>query len=162
MRTHLELKRLPAVLCLGALAALMGTNGCNTAVGPDGTPTACNGLDVTAKAQATVLAYGKACAALEAKAADVEAQWLSVCNAVNTDLGEVATKTSASEACAVLNARVKKALAAGVTVTLDVQASCHADIKAQADCEGKCQVSASCDVAAKCEPGKLVVACNGK
>src|ERR1700753_3960047 len=156
-----KVKRLHVMVALGALGVLVGSNGCNTAVDKNGTPVACEGLHATARAQATILAYGQACAKLQSKAAEVEAKWLGICNGVNGELGLDTSKTTAKDACAILNARVKQALNAGVTVKLDVQASCSADVKAQVDCEGKCQGSANCAGAAKCAPGKLVVECNG-
>src|SRR5450432_1456734 len=151
-----------AFLLVGAagLFALVTSAGCGATDGT-GAPASCGGLDVTSKAQATVKAYGEACGKLNTRAAEVEAKWLAVCNEINADLGEDSTQTDTAKACAVLNKRVKAALDAGVTVSLDVQADCHADVSVQADCEAQCQVDASCDVAAHCEPGKLVVECNG-
>ena len=145
---------------LGSLFALTTTAGCSGTDG-SGAPASCGGLDVSSKAQATVKAYGEACGKLNTRAKEVEAKWLSVCNEINAELGEDSTQTDTAKACAVLNHRVKAALDAGVTVSLDVQADCHADVSVQADCEAQCQVDASCDVAAKCEPGKLVVECSG-
>ena len=141
------------------LLAMVSEAGCSSTDGT-GTPTACTGLDVNVSAQATVKAFGQASSALKDAALDVEAKWLATCNAINADLGEDATQTSAAKACAVLNARVKKALDAGVTVTLDVKSECHADVSVQGDCQANCKLP-NCDIKAKCEPGKLVVACNG-
>jgi hypothetical protein len=143
---------------IGLLALVSGA-GCSATDGT-GTPTSCSGLDVNVSAQATLKAFGQASSALKDAALDVEAKWLTTCNAINADLGEDASQTSASKACAVLNARVKKALDAGVTVTLTVQSECHADVSVQGDCQAKCKLP-NCDIKAKCEPGKLAVACNG-
>src|SRR3954464_9547053 len=95
-----------------ALVALVSGAGCSSTDGT-GTPKSCSGLDVNVSAQATLKAFGQASSALKDAALDVEAQWLSTCNAINADLGLDSSKKSAAEACAVLNARVKKALDAG-------------------------------------------------
>ena len=141
------------------LFALLASTGCGATDGT-GTPASCGGLDASSHAQATVKAYGVAAGALSTAAEKVEKQWLAVCNAINHDVGEDASQGSAAQACAVLNKRVKRALDAGVTVNLSVQADCHADVKVAGDCEAQCQLP-SCNVSASCEPGKLVVACNG-
>ena len=116
-------------------------------------PRAAPGLDGNVSAQATLKAFGQASSALKDAALDVEAKWLATCNAINADLGEDATQTSASKACGVLNARVKKAVDAGVKVTLDVKADCHADVSVQGDCQAKCKLP-DCDIKAKCEPAR--------
>src|SRR5450432_2608105 len=103
------------VLGAGSLLALVSSAGCGATDGT-GAPASCGGLDATSKAQATIKAYGEACGKLNTRAAEVEAKWLAVCNAINADLGEDATQTDTAMACAVLNKRVKAALAAGVTV----------------------------------------------
>ncbi len=125
---------------LGLLAIVSGA-GCSATDGT-GTPTSCNDLDISSRAQATVQAYGQAAGALSTAAAKVEAKWLATCNAINADLDEDKSQTSAAKACAVLNARVKKALNAGVTVDLQVQADYHADVILQAEFEGKFHVDA--------------------
>jgi len=98
----------------------------------------CNGLDVTASAQATVKAYADAAAKLKGKALEVEGKFLAVCNAMNADLMLDTSKTTAAEACAVLKTRVDAAAAKGVTVTVSIEASCSADVHAEASCEGDC------------------------
>ena len=143
---------------IGLLAMVSGA-GCSATDGT-GTPTSCSGLDANVSAQATVKAFGQASSALKDAALDVEAKWLATCNSINKELGEDTSQTSAAKACGVLNARVKKALSAGATVTLDVKAECHADVSVQGDCQAKCKLP-NCDIEAKCEPGKLVVDCNG-
>ncbi len=155
------LKLKHAVSAVGAfgLAAMLGMSACSSTDGT-GTPTSCSGLDATASAQATLLAYSRATVALNDAAVAVEGDWRAVCNAINKDVGEDSSKTTAAEACAVLNARVKKALDKGVTVSLDVQSECHADVKVEADCQANCKLP-NCDIEAKCEPGKVVVECNG-
>jgi hypothetical protein len=140
-----------------ALVALVSGAGCSSTDGT-GTPTSCTGLDANVSAQATVKAFGQASSALKDAALDVEAKWLSTCNAINRDLGEDTSKTSAADACAVVNARINRAHA---TVTLDVKSECHADVSVQGDCQAKCKLP-NCDIKAQCEPGKLVVACNGE
>lgn len=160
LRQHL-FKRAFWVFGAGGTLALLASAGCSSTDGT-GTPTTCNGLDVSVKAQATVKAYGEAAGKLNTRAAQVEAKWGSICNAINAELGEDATQTDTAKACAVLNARVKAALGKGVTVSLIVDSECHADVKVQASCEGQCSADVNCDVQAKCEPGKFVVECNGK
>jgi hypothetical protein len=150
------LKRAFATVGAVGLLAMVSGAGCSATDGT-GTPASCNGLDTTVSAQATVKAFGQAAGALRNAALDVEAQWLATCNAINRDLGEDATKTKAADACAIVNKRINDAHA---TVTLDVKSECHADVSVQGDCEAKCKLP-SCDIKAKCEPGKLVVACNG-
>src|SRR6187551_124083 len=154
------LKRAFSTVGAIGLLALAAGAGCSATDGT-GTPTSCTGLDVNVSAQATVKAFGQAASALKDAALDVEAKWLSTCNAINADLGEDTSKNTAAEACAVLNARVKKALNAGAQLTLAVKSECHADVSVQGDCQAKCKLP-SCDIEAQCEPGKLSVACNGK
>src|SRR4051812_45309284 len=132
------------------LLALLTASGCSSTDGT-GTPTACSNLNVNGSAQATLKAYAQASVALNDRALDVQRRWLDTCNDINAELGEDTSKTTTAEACAVLNARVKKALDAGVTVNLDVKAECHADISAQADCQASCQIP-NCDIKASCEP----------
>jgi len=155
----LNFKRAFATIGALGLFAIVAGAGCSSTDGT-GTPTSCTGLDVNVSAQATVKAFGQASSALKDAALDVEAKWLKTCNAINADLGLDSSKNTASEACAVLNARVKSALATGVTVTLDVKSECHADVSIQGDCQANCKLP-NCDIKAQCEPGKLVVACNG-
>lgn len=155
-----QLRALVALSALGgAIALLPHCNAADVLNAAQG----CDGLDVKAsKADATVKAFSTSAAALLAAANDVQAKWLAVCNAMNADLGEDTSKTSAGEACGVLAARIKKAADKGVKIAIDVQGGCTADIKAQANCEAECAVAASCDIKAKCEPGKLVVECAGE
>ncbi len=122
----------------------------------------CNGLNVSAKADATVKAFADAATQLETAAKALEAEWALTCNAINADLGLDTSKKDAAGACGVLNVRVADALKTGVTVTLDVNYSCKAEAKVQASCQGQCAASANCDIKAKCEPGKLAVECKGK
>jgi len=155
---HFTLKRAFSTVGLVGLMAMLSGAGCNTATDGTGTPVSCSGLDANASAQATLLAFGQASSALKDAALEVEAKWLATCNAINRDLGEDATQTSAAKACAVVNTRINKAHA---TVTLDVKSECHADVRVQGDCQAKCKLP-DCDIRAKCEKGKLVVACNGE
>lgn len=141
------------------LFTLLAAAGCSSTDGT-GTPTSCSGLDATVSAQATLKAYAQATVAVNDAALNVEHKWLAVCNAINADVGEDSSKTTAAEACAVLNARVKSALDKGVKVTLSVQSECHADVNVEADCQAKCKLP-NCDIEAQCEPGKVVVECNG-
>ena len=142
---------------IGLLAMVSGA-GCSSATDGTGTPVSCANLDANVSAQATLKAFGQAASALKDAALDVEGKWLSTCNAINADLGLDASKTTAQDACAVLNAHIKSA---NVTVNLDVKSECHADVSIQGDCQAKCKLP-SCDIKAQCEPGKLVVACNGE
>ena len=155
-----SLKYLPGALFAIAVAA-SSMGGCAAAKDAANAGKGCDGLDVSASAQATVKAYADAAAKLNAKAVEVEGKFLAVCNAMNADLKLDTTKTTAAEACGILKARVDAAAMKGVTVTVSIEASCSADVHAQASCEGSCNASASCDVKAKCEPGKVVVECNG-
>lgn len=150
------LKRALGTVGAIGLMALVAGAGCSATDGT-GTPTSCTGLDANVSAQATVRAFGQAASALKDAALDVEAKWLATCNGINADLGQDASKTTAAEACAVVNAYIKNAK---LTVTLVVKADCRADVNVQADCQAKCQLP-NCDIKAKCEPGKLVVDCKG-
>jgi len=125
---------------IGLLAIVSGA-GCSATDGT-GTPTSCTGLDGNVTAQANVKAFGQAAGALDKAAADVEHAWLTTCNAINADMGEDTSKTTAAEACGVVKARMNKA---GVSVRLDVKAECHADVSVQADCQAKCKLP-SCDI----------------
>jgi hypothetical protein len=154
------LKYVPAFL-FAAVSGLTALNGCSDAANPLGGDQGCSGLDVKSSAQLTVKSFSDAAVSLKAKALEVEAKYLAVCNKMNADLGLDTSKTTAGDACAVLNARIKEAAAKGVTVTANIAFNCTADVKAQADCEGSCNATASCDVRAKCDPAKLVVACMG-
>jgi len=153
------LKRAFSTVGAIGLMAMVSGAGCSATDGT-GTPKSCAGLDVNVSAQATLKAFGQASSALKDAALEVEGKWRETCNAINAELGEDATQKSAEKACAVLNARVKKALAAGVTVSLQVESECHADVKVQGECQASCNLP-DCDVRAKCEPGKLSVACEG-
>ncbi|HYP77399.1 MAG TPA: hypothetical protein VER12_15620 [Polyangiaceae bacterium] len=155
-----SLKRAFSTVGAIGLFAMVAGAGCSSATDGTGTPASCSGLDANVSAQATVRAFGQAASALKDAALDVEAKWLATCNAINADLGEDSSKTSASQACAVLNARVKKSLDAGATVQLEVKAECHADVSVQGDCQAKCKLP-NCDIKAQCEKGKLAVACEG-
>lgn len=150
------MKRAFSTIGMVGLLAMIAGAGCSATDGT-GTPTSCTGLDTSVSAQATVKAFGQASGALRQAALDVEAKWLATCNSINADLGEDTSKKTAAEACAVVNARINKAHA---TVTLDVKSECHADVSVQGECQADCNLP-NCDVRAKCEPGKLVVACNG-
>jgi hypothetical protein len=153
----LKLKQAFPLVGAFGLLALLSAAGCSATDGT-GTPTACSGLDVNASAQATVKAYSQACVALNDRALEVERKWRDTCNAINAELGEDTSNTSAEKACAVLNARIAKAT--GVTVNLEVKSECHADLSVQADCQASCKLP-DCDIQANCEAGKLVVECNG-
>src|SRR5688572_30549938 len=154
------LKYVPGFLFIAA-SGITALNGCSDNPLDPGGGGGCSGLDVKSSAQLTVKSFSDAAVSLKAKALEVEAKYLAVCNKMNADLGLDTSKTTAADACGVLNARIKTAAAAGVTVTANIAFNCTADVRAQADCEGSCNASVSCDVEAKCEPGKLVVACMG-
>ncbi len=160
MHYRKQLRSLAAAGTLvGAVALLPDCSAADLANASKG----CDGLaSATAKADVTVKAFADAATALKARALEVEQQWYTICHAINLELGldEKGGKTAA-EVCAVTNKRVADALAKGVTITLEVGGSCQADLTIQANCEASCYASASCDIRAKCEPGKLVVECNG-
>ncbi|HUQ51989.1 MAG TPA: hypothetical protein VM692_07190, partial [Gammaproteobacteria bacterium] len=147
-------------LSLFALAALP-ISACSTANDGTGAPASCSGLDTSVRAQATLRAYAEAVTSLRDRAAEVEGKFLSVCNAINGDLGLDTSKTTAEQACGVLKQRIDAAAKAGVTVEAQIEFNCHADVSVQADCEASCQVEASCDVKAQCTGGEVVVECNG-
>lgn len=135
---------------------------CGSADDGSGAPASCSGLDTKQRAQATLRAYAEAVTALRSRALDVEAKFLSTCNAINADLGLDTSKTTAADACAVLNQRVKLAAQQGVVITPKFEFNCHVDLDAQAKCEGSCQASADCDVMASCRGGDVVVECDGQ
>jgi hypothetical protein len=145
-------------LSLVIAAAALVAHGCGSSGGSSSPE--CSGLDARQRAHAALLAYADATALLRARALDVEAQFLNVCNAINRDLG-LQTGATAAEACSVLRERVRQAAEAGVTVEAQVGFNCAVDIQAQAECEADCQVTAECDLQASCTPGELVVECNG-
>lgn len=147
-----------------ALAALttLGLSACSTKDDGSGAPASCSGLDTTVKAQATLRAYAESVTSLRERALEVEAKFLSVCNAINADLGLDTSKTTAAEACDILKKRVDAAAKAGATVEVVIDFNCHADISAQASCDADCKIDAACDVEAKCTGGEVVVECNGK
>ena len=162
-------KQLRSVAALGALVggSLLILPNCKTA---EDLAAGCNGLDIKAnKFDASVDAFNKAAGELETAAVALENKWLSVCMELDTELKLDTSGVNSADpidkqvnvACGLLNARIASALAKGVTVTLDVAYSCDADLSIQGNCEANCYAAASCDVAAKCEPGKLVVDCNG-
>jgi hypothetical protein len=155
-----HLKYFPGAL-FAVVTAATAINGCAAAKDAEGAAQGCSGLNVQVSAQAAVKAFAEAAADLQTAAAAVEAKYLVVCNKMNASLGLDTSKTTAKDACAVLQARVQMAAAAGVTVQTDIAFNCTADVKAQASCEGTCNASAMCDVKAQCEPGKLVVDCAG-
>ncbi len=152
------LKYVPGSLAL-VFATALGINGCSAAKDLENASKGCDGLDVTVAAQVTIKSFAQAATNLELRAKEVEAKFLAVCNAMNTDLGEDSSKTTAAEACGILKARVDKAVAAGVNVSAQVSFNCTADVKAQASCEATCNATLNCDVAAHCDPAQIVVAC---
>jgi hypothetical protein len=146
-------------LSLGLVAAGLAAQSCS---GEGGRSSAeCSGLDPALRAQATLLAYADATKLLRDRAFDVEAQFRSVCNDINRDLGLRSDSATAAEACAILHERVQQAFDAGVTVEAEVAFNCSADISLQAECETSCQVAAMCDLEASCTGGELVVECEG-
>ena len=102
-----SLKRALITVSAIGLMGLVAGAGCSATDGT-GTPKSCSGLDVNVSAQATLKAFGQASSALKDAALEVEGKWLTTCNAINADLGLDTSKNSAKQACAVLNARVKK------------------------------------------------------
>jgi len=136
--------------------------GCSTEDDGSGAPASCSGLEAQVRAQATLRAYAEAVTALRTRALEVEAKFLSVCNAMNEDLGLDSSKKTAAEACGILQQRVEAAADAGVSVEVAIEFNCRADISVQADCEASCQVEADCDIEAQCSGGEVVVECNGQ
>src|SRR5688572_24971481 len=133
-------------LSFGLIALGLAAQSCS---GEGGRSSAeCSALDPTLRAQATLLAYADATALLRTRAFEVEAQFLSVCNAINRDLGLPSDSATAAGACAILRERVQQAFDAGVSVEAEVAFNCSADIQVQADCEAQCQVAAACDLQA--------------
>jgi len=153
-------KFLSGAVLAGAIAVVAVTNGgCSAAAGA---ASGCSGLDVKATAQANVKAWADAVVALDGAATKVEGEWLGVCNKINADLGLDTSKTTAKDACGVLNAYIQADVQKGITLTLTVSPpSCKADVVLQANCEATCQASATCDVKANCTGGEVVVDCKG-
>jgi hypothetical protein len=145
-------------LSLVIAGAALAAHGCSSSGGSSSAE--CSSLDATERAQASLLAYADATALLRDRALEVEGQFLTVCNAINRDLG-LETGATAAEACSVLRGRVLRAFDAGATVEAQVGFNCDVDIQAQADCEALCQVQAACDLQASCTGGELLVECNG-
>lgn len=155
------MKKLASVssLSLGLIALGLAAQSCS---GEGGRSSAeCSALDPALRAHATLLAYAEATAALRDRAFEVEAQFLSVCNAINRDLGLPSNRATAAEACALLRQRVQQAFDEGIAVEAEVGFNCSADIALQAQCELDCQVAAGCDLEASCRGGDVVVECNG-
>jgi hypothetical protein len=152
-----------AALALAVGAIVLVNGGCSAVSDAQNAAAGCSGLSTkTSTAQATVKAWVDSLAALQTAADGVQAEWLSVCNAINGDVGLDTTRTTAADACGVLNTYIQADLQKGITLTLTVSPpECEADLSVQASCEADCQASASCDVTAHCEAGKLVVGCNG-
>src|SRR5437016_12431574 len=98
MSQRINFRPMPALAAFGVIGLLAMSNGCSSNDGGGGAPASCNGLDTGVQAQATIKAYGEAAGRLQAKAAEVEGKWLAVCNAMNKDLGEDSSKTTAKEA----------------------------------------------------------------
>ena len=134
--------------------------GCSSAEDAANAAKGCDGLDVSAKADAKIKAFADAAADLKAAALKLEAKWATTCNAINADLGLDTSKTDAAGACGVLNARVKSALDAGVTVSVSATYSCKVNASVQANCQAKCAAAANCDIAASCTPGELSGKCS--
>lgn len=154
MRHWKNLRALGAVAVMaGAIAGLTDCTAANNALA------GCDGVD--ARQRASILAFNDAAAALDAQAQATAALWLSTCNAINGELGLDTSQTSADKACQITANRIKAATAKGVTVTLDVAYACSVDASVEAKCDANCYAAVNCDVAAKCEPGKLVVDCEG-
>ena len=126
------------------------------------TGSGCSGLDTAhSQAQATLQAWATALGDLNTAAANVEAKWLKVCNDINTHLALDTSKTTAKDACGVLNTYIHADLQKNVAISLAVTFDCQADLHAQASCEGSCNASANCDVMANCTGGEVVTECKG-
>jgi hypothetical protein len=163
MNNH-RMKYVPGLVLAASITAVALSNGgCSAVSNAQAAAAGCSGLTpATSTAQATVKAWVDTLAALQTAADGVQMEWLATCNEINSDLGLDTSKTTASDACGVLNAKIQTDLMAGVTLTLTVSPpACQADIGVQASCEADCQASASCDVKANCTGGDVVVGCNG-
>ncbi len=147
---------------LVAALAVPLAGGCSSAEDAANAAKGCDGLDVSAKADLKIKAFAKAAGDLKAAALELEAKWAATCNAINKDLGLDDTKTDAAGACGVLNARVKTALDAGVTVTVEATYSCQAEASVTANCQAQCAAAANCDIAASCSPGELSGSCSAE
>jgi hypothetical protein len=154
MKRFASLSSLALVTAVVALSA----HGCSSSGGSSSAE--CSSLDRRERAQASLLAYAEATSLLRDRALQVEAQFMSVCNAINGELG-LAPAANATEACRLLRGRVLQAFDAGVTIEAQVGFNCAVDIEAQAECEAGCQVQGQCDLQASCTGGELVVECNG-
>ena len=154
------LKYMPALMMTLAVGAT-AINGCSAAKDALNDANAgCEGLDAkTSKAQANIKIFNESALALNVKAAEAEAKFLTACNGILTSLGKD-TKTTAAAACGDVKAEVDAAVTAGATVNVTVAASCRADASIRAKCEAECTLP-ECKVDVACEPGKLVVACEG-
>src|SRR4051794_169723 len=77
-----RLKYVPAALFAVVIAAT-AINGCSAAKDLEGASQGCDGLDVNVQAQLTVKSFTDAAVTLKARAKDVEARFLAVCNKMN-------------------------------------------------------------------------------
>ena len=92
-----------------AAVLVLPISACSSANDGTGAPASCSGLDTKVRAQATLRAYAEAVTSLRDRAAEVEGKFLTVCNAINSDLGLDSSKTTAQDACGVLKGRIDAA-----------------------------------------------------
>jgi hypothetical protein len=119
---------------------------------------ACDSLSGTSQDVITVQAYAKAASDLSARADKVQADWLAICNSLNTSVGQP-TASDAKTSCGTLNTYIKAQ--AGLSIAVSVQGGCHATASVEGTCDAKCTANAGCDITASCTGGEVVVDCNG-
>jgi hypothetical protein len=142
---------------IAAVAFPVLTQGCST---DDVTNAAggCDGLSGSSQDVITVKAYVKAVDDLQASATTVQANWLKICNDLNTAAGQP-TATDAGTACDTFHAYLNANASIGVSV--DITGGCTVSASAEATCQGSCTANANCDVAASCQ-GTVEYACSGR
>lgn len=119
---------------------------------------ACSSLSGTSQDVITVQAYASAASDLAARAKQVEAEWLTICNDLNTAVGQP-TSSDASTSCTTLNAYIKAQ--ANLSIAVSVQGGCTAKASVEGTCDANCTANAGCDIQASCTGGDVVVDCNG-
>ena len=142
---------------VAAIAIPVVTQGCSTS---DITNAAggCDSLSGTSQDVITVQAYATATSALSARADKVQAEWLAICNNLNTAVGQP-TGSDASTACGTLHAYISGE--ANLSIQVDVEGGCHATASVEGSCDASCTANAGCDITASCTGGSVVVDCQG-
>ncbi len=126
----------------------------------------------TASGEAFVQAVG----ALEAISVNMKVEVATACRNIAVAAGKgssvqwagsgTPSDDDVSQACNVASAEINAVIAASgsLSIVIEGEAKCEANLQAQADCTAQCSGNAACSggVEASCDPGQLSVSCEGE